>query len=37
MIKVAESFNSEIIGFIDSLKEKDITDYRNNLILMFKK
>lgn len=34
MIKIAESFNSEIIGFIDSLKEKDITEYRNKLILM---
>jgi|GEM_PF-2691535 hypothetical protein len=37
MIKIAESFNSEIIGFIDFLKEKDITEYRNKLILMLNK
>lgn len=35
MIKIAESFNSEIIGFIDLLKEKEITEYRNKLVLMF--
>ena len=32
MIKVAESFNSEIIVFI---KRKEITEYRNKLVLMF--
>lgn len=37
MLKVAESFNSEIMGFIDSLKEKEITEYRNKLILIFSK
>lgn len=35
MIKIAESFNSDIIGFIDLLKEKEITEYRNKLVLMF--
>jgi len=35
MIKIAEYFNSEIIGFIDLLKEKEITEYRNKLVLMF--
>ena len=35
MIKIAESFNSEIIVFIDSLKEREIIEYRNKLILMF--
>ncbi|NYT13648.1 MAG: HEPN domain-containing protein [Candidatus Methanofastidiosa archaeon] len=37
MIKVAESFNSEIIDFIDKLKEKEIIEYRNKLVLMFNK
>ncbi|NPV50409.1 MAG: HEPN domain-containing protein [Candidatus Methanofastidiosum sp.] len=37
MIKVAESFNLEIIDFIDKLKEKEIIEYRNKLVLMFNK
>ncbi len=37
MIKVAESFNSEIIGFIDSLNENEITRFRNKLLLTFNK
>ncbi len=37
MIKIAESFNSEIIGFIDSLNENEITRFRNKLLLTFNK
>ena len=36
MIKIAESFNLEIIDFIDKLKEKEIIEFRNKLVLMFK-
>lgn len=37
MIMMAESFNSEIIDFIDKLKEKEMIEYRNKLVLMFNK
>lgn len=37
MIKIAESFNSEIIGFIDSLNENEITRFRNKLLLTLNK
>ena len=37
MIMMAESFNSDIIDLVDKLKEKEIIEYRNKLILMFNK